>query len=323
MAETPAESAEDRALDALISVIQTASGPGVAEAQALLLRRLALDGDVIPSRLPAPKNITEVGGYLNMLETVGQRRAIPDVLAGALGIASASARSFAGTAPPLTYTTVENDRPAGAAAVTAPTNVLVRADLATGIIAAKTALHAFGAVLPLWAPPVPPTLLGSSDPLTVLGRRLHVLPTAALSAPATDSIVVARDHDGLPALAVMARPDAAAAPTAALADVDAEAVAFDAATGAPVTVQLGLVKLVGVAPLLAANGWLSSVAAAPASRSDLAWAQLSCVAGLVPGVTRLRDELELLYPAESIADSSFAQRVDQVWNGTEFVDGGA
>lgn len=323
MADTPAETAEDRALDALISVIQTASGPAVAEAQALLLRRLALDGDIIPSRLPPPKNITEVGGYLNMLETVGQRRVIPDVLAGALGIASASARSFAADAAPLTFTAVENDRPVGAASVTAPSTVLVRADLATGIIAAKAALHEFGAVLPLWSPPVPPTPSGSTDVLTVLGRRLHVLPTAALTDPATDSIVLARDLNGLPAFAVMARPDAAAAPTAALADIDAEAAAFDAATGAPITVQLGLGKLVGVAPMLAANGWLSAPGAPPASRSDLSWAAMTCVAGLVPGVTRLRDELELLYLADAVADSPFAQRVDQVWDGTDFVDAGS
>ena len=320
MADTPAASAEDRALDALVSVIQSASGPAVTEAQALLLRRLALDGDVIPSRLPPPKNITEVGGYVNLLETLGQRRTIPDVLAGALGIASASARSFAGEAPPLTFTAVTNDRPVGQAAATAQSSVLVRADLVPGLISARAALHEFGAALPLWSPPAPPSLTGSADALAVLGRRVHVLPTAALADPATDSVVVARDLNGLPAFAVLVRPDPAAAPTTTLPDVEFEAAAFDAATGAPVTVQLGLSKLLGIAPALAAHGWLSTVGDPPATASDVSWAAITCVAGLLPGVTRLRDELELLYAVDAIVDSPFAARVDQVWDGADFVD---
>ena len=31
------------------------------QAQAFLLRRLALEGDVVPSRLPAPLNVSEMG----------------------------------------------------------------------------------------------------------------------------------------------------------------------------------------------------------------------------------------------------------------------
>ena len=50
----PAATAQDRALDALVSVIQLAASPAAQEAQPLLLRRLALSGDVIPSRVPAP-----------------------------------------------------------------------------------------------------------------------------------------------------------------------------------------------------------------------------------------------------------------------------
>ena len=48
---------------------------------------LALQGDVIQSRIPAPRNITEIGGYLNLLQTLGQAEMRTQTLAGALGVA--------------------------------------------------------------------------------------------------------------------------------------------------------------------------------------------------------------------------------------------
>jgi len=58
---------EEQAVAALLDVIKTASSPEIAQAQSLLLRRLALEGDVVGSRIPAPRNITEIGGYINLL----------------------------------------------------------------------------------------------------------------------------------------------------------------------------------------------------------------------------------------------------------------
>src|SRR5919108_646154 len=66
MAET-ASTAEDRALDALTKILESAISPDMIEAQKIILRRLALAGDLFPSRVPAPLNISEVGGYLNLL----------------------------------------------------------------------------------------------------------------------------------------------------------------------------------------------------------------------------------------------------------------
>ncbi|QAY60991.1 hypothetical protein ET475_14005 [Microbacterium protaetiae] len=320
MADTSVDTAEDRALDALVSVIQSSAGPGAAQAQALLLRRLALDGDIIPTRMPAVRNVTEAAGYLNLLDTLGQRQTMLDVLSGALGVASASARSLEQALPPLAMSPLANDRPVGDAAATAPSNVLVRADLIAGLVAARDAVHVYGAVLPLWSPPapVPPSL--ATDELDAVGRRLRLLPTAALADPTTDSLLLARPVGGLPgAFAVMARPDPAAAATASLPDVEYEAVVRDAATSTAMTMPLGIAKLVPLVPALSAGGWRSlTVDALPARASDLAWAAVTAISGLVPGATRLRDELLLMHTAADVADSPFAAKLDWIWDGTAF-----
>ncbi|WP_308493586.1 hypothetical protein [Microbacterium terrisoli] len=325
MDDTPIGTAEDRALDALVSVIQSSAGPAAAEAQALLLRRLALDGDIIPTRMPAVLNVTEAAGYLNLLDTLGQRQAMLDVLSGALGVASASARSLSDAPPPLAMAPLANDRPVGAAASTAPSNVLVRADLVAGLVAARDAVRAYGAVLPLWSPPAPLPLAQAADELDAIGRRLRVLPTAALADPTTDSLVLARPVGGLPGgYTVMARPDPAIAATATLPDVEYESVARDAATGAPVTVELGVTKLVPLVPPLSAGGWRGAVTdAPPLTASDLGWTQIVAVSGLLPGVTRLRDELLLLHSTAEAGDSVFAAKLDWVWDGAAFTAPGS
>ncbi len=65
-------SLEAQALQALLDVIKTVSSPDIAQAQAIMLRRLALEGDVVSSRIPAPQNITEVGGYINLVGKLKQ-----------------------------------------------------------------------------------------------------------------------------------------------------------------------------------------------------------------------------------------------------------
>ena len=77
---TQPDAAEDALVLALTEVIKGATSPEIQSAQAMLLRRLATQGDVIPSRIPAPRNITEVGGYLNLLETLGETRMRRDML---------------------------------------------------------------------------------------------------------------------------------------------------------------------------------------------------------------------------------------------------
>ena len=64
---TETDQGADAVLLALTEVIKGATSPEIQQAQAMLLRRLAQQGDVIPSRIPAPRNVTEVGGWFNLL----------------------------------------------------------------------------------------------------------------------------------------------------------------------------------------------------------------------------------------------------------------
>jgi hypothetical protein len=78
----------DPVIAALINIIATGTSPQVLALQQALLRRMLLEGDVIPSRIPAPRNISEVGGYINLLGTLGQTTVRTEVLASALGVAA-------------------------------------------------------------------------------------------------------------------------------------------------------------------------------------------------------------------------------------------
>ncbi|MFJ5302262.1 hypothetical protein [Streptomyces sp. NPDC088350] len=320
---TPAATAEDRALDALVNVIQTAASPAAQEAQLLLLRRLALEGDVIPSRAPAPLNITQTAGLFNLLEDLGQRTTALQALSSVLGVAGPA------VAPPqgsrlLTFTALANDRPAGAAGPTAPTTVPVRADLVAGLQTVLAAVHQVGAVLPLWASPALPALSDATDPLEACGRQLRVLPTAALADPTTDSIVLGREIGGVATgYDLFARPDPGNPATAALPERDMEGAVL-APGPTPMTVHLGLVRLLPLRPLLGAAGWVTTPAAAlPTGPADLGWSRMVNLSGLLPGVSRLGAELDLVrYPGE-VDGTPFAAKTDWVWNGTEFTAPGA
>src|SRR5215469_13635579 len=91
MADTPTTSVLDEGLasviDLLVELMRTATRPDVLEAQRVLLQRLAYQGDVFPSRVPPPRNITEVGGYLNLLESLGQQDVRAGAVSSALGVA--------------------------------------------------------------------------------------------------------------------------------------------------------------------------------------------------------------------------------------------
>ena len=77
----------ERVIDVLVELMRTGTRPDVLEAQRVLLQRLATQGDVFPSRIPAPLNITEVGGYLNLLQSLGQDGVQGEAIASALGVA--------------------------------------------------------------------------------------------------------------------------------------------------------------------------------------------------------------------------------------------
>ena len=309
----------------LIGLIQANNSPDAAAAQSILLRRLALQGDVVGSRIPAPRNITEIGGYLNLLEKLGETAMREQALAGALGVAGPIPSLTMLEPQPLSMVSTTNDRPAGPAQPSLPLSVQVRSDFLGGLLDALKQVHAAHAAMPfvgptsLILPPGGPAASLPSDPLPWLGRVLTLAPTAALRAPTSDPLVLARKTGTPDAFALMANvlsPGGVAVP----AD-NYDALQINAAGTAvtPVALPAGT-SLVALAPLLASAGFYpASPLPAPAVPTDTAWTRLANVTGLVAGKTTLGDELSLLYTPAVIAASVFAPALGYTWDGTGFV----
>lgn len=314
-------SLEEQALTALLDVIRVGSTPEAVQAQALMLRRLALQGDVVGSRVPAPRNISEIGGYINLLTDLGEPDVRTQMLASLLGVSGPNVplSGFSGQ-PALSWVVMPNDRPQGTAQPSIPLSISVRSDFAPALQAALKTLHDQGCTLPLLsqARALPMAVPGApplDDPLPYIGRALDVVPTAALVDPDVDPVALARQ--GAHPYEIVARVlSGGAVPVAA---GPWEALKCDATTCTPVPAPAGGRQYVPVAPALASAGFYpASPAPQPASSHDRAWGHLTNVTGLVAGVTRLGDELGLLYYRDDIAASSLGTRLFWVWNGTKF-----
>lgn len=325
---TPPTAADDLdpVTQVLTELIRTGVRPDVLEAQRLLLQRLAYQGDVFPSRVPAPLNITEVGGYLNLLAGMGMTETRANAVTSALGIAGPPPGTPSGV-PATGFVEMANDRPAGPSQPAIPPTIGVRADLVTALRTALVLLHAAGCLLPLRSPthvlPAADGGTGSSpvpDPdavLALLGRTLEIFPGTVLGDPAVDALAVARP-DGLPApalrLVARALDGGAAVPEGAWCAVRADAAS---ATEDPVAT----VRYLEVAPVLEAQGWYHpEPLAPPASLSDRgSLVRLLNRTNLVAGETTLGSELAQLYTPAEIGRSSLAGHVLAVWDGTSFV----
>lgn len=313
--------AEDRALDALTKILESAISPEMLHVQQLILRRLALSGDLFPSRVPAPLNITQIGGYLNLIENDPVMRS--QVLASTLGVAGPNpSPGYDPTLPPLYFVAQPNHRPVGAPQAATPVEFRVRNDFAGPLTAALATLHDSGFALPVLAadaplPPVFPGVAPPSDLLPYLGRVLELVPTAALVDPTTDPLAVGQLAGTGPQVVVARQVDATApsagTPTAA-------AYALWSCTATACTQASVTDKFVAIAPLLSGAGWTqANPLPAPVSAADTkGWNRFVNGTGLVAGRTTFGDELRLLYSLGQIAASSVRERQDWVWDGTAF-----
>lgn len=304
----------------LMTMLQTATSPDALEAQTILLRRLALEGDIIPSRVPAPRNITEIGGYLNLLGKLKEPAMREQALAGILGVAGPNTPLGWVSTIPLSMVAVTNDRPTGPAQPTIPLTFYVRSDFATSTNAALTYLHQRGCTLPLAspAPRLPSGLPGATPPADVLpflGRTLDIVAATALANPATDPIALVKPQGS-------ATPFQIASNVVNAGSVAVPPAAYDAMqcnSTTCSTVTLSSQSLVDVAPVLANAGFYpGNPLSQPTNGGDSAWSRFTNVTGLVAGTTKLGDELALLYDAPTIAGSVFAGALDWVWNGSAF-----
>jgi hypothetical protein len=306
----------------LVNVLTASTSPNAIEAQNILMRRLALEGDVVGSRVPPPRNITEIGGYMNLLATLQEGAMREQTLAGILGVAGpVQAQGFLDQTTPLSMVALANDRPAGVAQPSIPTNVWVRSDFVSSVQAAVKTLHAQGATLPLTGPSVltlPPGGPGAVMPANVLfylGRTLTIAPQTALATPGTDPIALIRASGTSDPFAAAANAINPATNPVTPANYDALQCTATTATTVPLTAA----SFVPLAPVLGAAGFYqASPPPQPASSLDTSWASFANVTGLVVGHTILGDELTLLHQPSDIAASVFAALLNTVWNGTTF-----
>lgn len=326
MAETPTtDTSLDALMGAIVEVMKSGVRPDVLEAQRVLLQRLAQQGDVFPSRIPAPRNITEVGGYLNLLERAGALEMRMGAVASALGVAAPPSTTLGGAAVPVGFVQVANDRPAGPAQPSIPPLLTVRADFHAPLQGARQTITAAGAALPLRAPraTLPATQpgatstgLGTIDVLATLGRVLEVFPGTVLVDASVDPVAIARpETPPTEPLRLVARvlDGSTTVPEASWVALRASATAV--VDDAPV-----LRRYIEVAPLFDAAGWRHPeplvLPSSSSSRGTLA--TFVNLTGLVAGETTLGDELSLLYTPADIARSALAPLTALTWNGTAF-----
>jgi hypothetical protein len=287
----------------------------------MILRRMALEGDVIGSRIPPPRNISEIGGYLNLLTTLKEDAMREQTLAGILGVAGpAQPLGWISNTQPLSMVAITNDRPAVPAKPSFPLTVLVRSDFVAAVQNAQKVLHSYGVTLPMVSPSVitlPPGGTGATipqSPLFYIGRTLMISPNAALINPAGDPIILMPPAGGTDYLLVAQVMNTG---TFTVAPVDIQAVQCTPTTRQ--IIQLNQVRIVPIAPILGAAGFYSpSPFPAPPNTTSTAWATLTNITGLVAAQTKLGDELYLLYRQDQIAHSAFASMLTWTWNGSAF-----
>ncbi len=306
----------------LLNILQTATSPDALEAQNIILRRMALEGDIVGSRIPPPRNITEIGGYINLLGTLNQTDMRSQALAGILSVAGPSQPpGWISNTQMLSFVSVPNDRPAGPAQPTIPLTFLVRSDFSDAIGKALKYFHERGCTLPIASRSVmtlPVSLPGATAPadiLPYLGRTLDLVTGAALRDPQNDPLALIRKQGSADPFQIAANVLSAGAVAVAPADYDA--LQCDATACAPVAVKHK--SFVPVAPVLANIGFYpASPLHQPTSLTSTSWAHFTNITGLVGGVTQLGDELSLLYNWNTIINGVFASMLSWVWNGTQF-----
>jgi hypothetical protein len=302
-------------------LLKSASSPDAIEAQNMILRRIALQGDVIGSRIPPPRNVSEIGGYINLLSDLKQPEMRSQMLAGILGVAGPSQPlGWVSNTQPLSFVTLPNDRPGGPAQPAIALTFMVRSDFNGPVQAAINGLHQRGCALPIAGrpavtlPPGMPGVLPPTDVLPYLGRTLDLASATALMDPNTDALALIRAQGSGDAFQIASRVLMPGA-------VPVMPATFDAVQCNPTLCAMVAVtgQFVPVVPFLAAAGFYpADPLPQPASSASTAWARFTNITGLVPGVTKLGDELSLLYNWSTINHSVFAGVLHWVWNGKTF-----
>lgn len=316
---------DDALLNTLIDILRQSTAPEAQDARNLILRRIALAGDVTPSRLPAPLNITQLGGYINLLESLGASELRQRMLSAILGVAlpETQARTFT-TGPILFFTERQNDRPTGDQQAAIPLSFTLRSDFVKAFDIMLANLHAIGCMLPILTPARSLPSLESEQPsprdlLTFIGRTLEFVPSSALIKPDTDTLVVGGPQ-GDQKIQLAARQVGPAA-TGSVSPVQIlwQVWMWDATQSKMLSLPLSA-NLLPLEKVLNAVGWYNSsirIPVSPVEQGD--WNFWTNTTGLVVGVTRYGDELRLLYTPAEIANCGLREMLDWIWDGKNFI----
>jgi hypothetical protein len=327
MADTQnsAEPSFQGVIDSIVELIRSGVRPEVLEAQRVLLQRLANQGDVFPARIPAPRNITELGGYLNLLENAGLTDVRASAVASALGVAGPPPQvaALSGVVP-VGFVEIANDRPSGAAQASIPPLLSLRADFAAPLQTALATLHAAGCALPLRAPRAElPANQSSGSPsldlatvLAATGRVIEVFPGTVLVDPALDALAIARPETPVTEPLRLVARELDGGSTVPEASWVARRASASAASDDPAANR----RYLEVAPIMQTAGWNHpSPLALPLSRTERgSLVRFINLTGLVSGETSLGAELALLYSPPAIARSSLSSLAHFVWDGSTF-----
>lgn len=305
----------------IVNILQSASSPDALEAQNMILRRIALQGDVIGSRIPPPRNISEIGGYMNLLGMLKQPELRSQALAGILGVAGpADPLGWISNNQPLAFVTLPNDRPPGVAQPTISLTFVVRSDFNSALQNALAVLHQQGCTLPvsgrpaITLPQATPGALPPDDALPYLGRTLDLVTGAALLNPQLDPLVLVRARGSSDPFQIASN---VLTPGVPVPPGNYDALQCNVTSCAVVPINNS--QCVPVGPILASAGfYAASPLPTPSSVSSSSWAHFTNLTGLVAGVTKLGDELSLLYNWSTINHSVFASALHRIWNGAKF-----
>lgn len=310
------ENTDKEMYSALLDIIKQESSPEAVKVRNLMLRRIAMAGDITPSRIQSPQNITQIGGYINLLESIKQDSLRNRMLASVLGVAAPGEEHILrDDLPELFFVRRPSDRPECEQVETLPLAFYMRSDFLEAFEGVLASLHAMGAALPVFlttAPPLPP--LSSPLPtqegiLTLLGRTLELVPTAAFINPEKDPIVVAKQEE---TVIVYVRSDSVKEGSAVKAYVR---------EGEGYAVKEISAKLIPITPLMQAAGWYMEKGTPEQQgkpydpASALRWRNIT---GLVSGRTTFANELYLLYTRAQIVGSCLREMLDAKWDGVKF-----
>jgi len=70
----------------LMDILKQESSEEAAKLRHFMMKRIATEGTTSASRIPAPRNITEIGGYINLLVSMQEYEMLCKMIASVLGV---------------------------------------------------------------------------------------------------------------------------------------------------------------------------------------------------------------------------------------------